>query len=172
MAKRLTVRKALHLAANVDELKPCPFCGGKAERLDFDFEEVNPNCGGSCIECTICQASGPVHFDRKENLCSSWNNRVGYSDALRKAARMNTDAAAQLKWVGQELAELCEATEDEETDDETTINFFRGRRYEAKAIRRSMLEIIRERIEDLNQSANDILDDDDLYPGEDIDGPL
>ena len=56
------------------DLKPCPFCGGEAARLDI--EEEGPNFGGSCIECARCGASGPVHFDRKENLESSWNDRA------------------------------------------------------------------------------------------------
>lgn len=48
-----------------DDLKPCPFCGGEAERLDLTDEA---NLGGSVICCKRCGASSPVHFDRKENL--------------------------------------------------------------------------------------------------------
>lgn len=55
-------------------LKSCPFCGGGAERVDI--EEEGDNFGGSCISCMRCGASSPVHFDRKENLESSWNDRV------------------------------------------------------------------------------------------------
>ncbi len=53
------------------DLLPCPFCGGAAERVD--------NCptkdGGSFIRCTQCDASTAIHFDRRENLYSSWNER-------------------------------------------------------------------------------------------------
>lgn len=61
-------------AMDGDELEPgqlrnCPFCGGIARRLDIDD-------GGSCIECSRCGASSPVHYDRKEHLHSSWNDRV------------------------------------------------------------------------------------------------
>jgi Lar family restriction alleviation protein len=59
------------------ELLPCPFCGGEAERIDFEDEEVEPdNIGGSCISCTQCHVSTAVVFDFKETLYSSWNERV------------------------------------------------------------------------------------------------
>jgi len=57
------------------DLKPCPFCGGKPERVDIE-ESGDPNFGGSCVCCQQCGASSPVHFDRKENLEDSWNRRV------------------------------------------------------------------------------------------------
>lgn len=55
------------------DLLPCPFCGGTAERIEI--EEPGDNFGGTCIGCRRCGACGPVHFDRKENLVSSWNDR-------------------------------------------------------------------------------------------------
>lgn len=55
------------------ELRPCPFCGGDPEEVTI--EDATENHGGSCIGCKRCGASGPVHFDRKENLYSSWNDR-------------------------------------------------------------------------------------------------
>ena len=57
-----------------EALKPCPFCGAPAARVDI--EDEGDNFGGSCIECTSCKASTALHFDRKENLYSSWNERV------------------------------------------------------------------------------------------------
>ena len=56
-----------------NELLPCPFCGGEAERIDFDEGE---NAGGSCISCKECNASGNVEFGYKENFVSNWNRRV------------------------------------------------------------------------------------------------
>lgn len=41
-----------------------------------DIEDEGDNFGGSCIECASCGASTALHFDRKENLYSSWNERV------------------------------------------------------------------------------------------------
>lgn len=52
----------------MSELLDCPFCGGTAERFDADD-------GGSAIQCSRCMASSPLHYDRKENLESSWNER-------------------------------------------------------------------------------------------------
>ncbi len=57
-------------------LKQCPFCGGEAERIDIPAEHDDiENAGASCIQCSRCVASTALHFDRKENLESSWNDR-------------------------------------------------------------------------------------------------
>lgn len=70
--------------AGHEDLKRCPFCGDAARRVDI--EDEGDNFGGSCIECTSCGASTALHFDRKENLYSSWNERAAdavhdYDDA-------------------------------------------------------------------------------------------
>lgn len=59
-----------------EALKPCPFCGSEARRIEFDGEVTDPNWGGSAIECTKCQASSHVEFGTKENLVSVWNSRA------------------------------------------------------------------------------------------------
>jgi Lar family restriction alleviation protein len=61
-----------------DKLLPCPFCGGEAERVDIEEGE---NAGGSCICCTVCQASGYIEFGRKDNFVSNWNRRAALSAA-------------------------------------------------------------------------------------------
>lgn len=71
-AKPGGLRKAIDRAQGAS-LKPCPFCGGQARREDL---EDAGNEGGSCIACTKCGAATAVHFDRKENLVSSWNDRI------------------------------------------------------------------------------------------------
>jgi len=63
------------------ELKPCPFCGGKAERFTLTEEDEPMNAGGDVITCTKCQASSHVEFGRKENLVSHWNTRFCPSSA-------------------------------------------------------------------------------------------
>ncbi len=55
-----------------EKLLPCPFCGGKAKRIDIEDGE---NAGGSCIACSECNASGNVEFGFKENFVSNWNRR-------------------------------------------------------------------------------------------------
>jgi len=61
------------------ELRPCPFCGADAERVDFeppDVDENDENFGGSCIQCKRCNASTAVVFGYKQTLYSSWNERA------------------------------------------------------------------------------------------------
>ena len=56
-------------------LRPCPFCGGEAYRIDIPAEDDIDNAGGSCIQCRTCAASSALYFDRKENMESDWNRR-------------------------------------------------------------------------------------------------
>ena len=68
------------------DLLDCPFCGGDAERVDNGptKEQVQHavswgedlDDGGSYIRCTTCDAATALHYDRKENLVSSWNRRA------------------------------------------------------------------------------------------------
>jgi Lar family restriction alleviation protein len=50
------------------ELKPCPFCGGKA-----DFEYADQDDGMGRCECTKC---GVGYFDDRESAIEKWNNRL------------------------------------------------------------------------------------------------
>lgn len=59
----------------MNDLKSCPFCGGKAEVIEFGVGSGD-NEGGSCVCCVDCQSSGPVEFGYKENYISIWNSRV------------------------------------------------------------------------------------------------
>lgn len=79
------------------DLVACPFCGGEARRVDFDDNELRDdgNFGGSVIECARCMASTAVCFDRKENLVSSWNERVMFkqgAETLNIVGRVLMDA--------------------------------------------------------------------------------
>lgn len=67
------------------ELKPCPFCGGEAQRLTIGENEPN-NAGGDVIHCTRCQASSRVEFGRKEHLVSAWNGRAETREAELRIA--------------------------------------------------------------------------------------
>ena len=80
------------------KLKPCPFCGGKAERrdnlavmptidsngADIGVEGVG---GGYWIECTECGAS-TKWFDPGRDAADvddAWNQRVGAADPLHRS---------------------------------------------------------------------------------------
>lgn len=58
------------------QLLPCPFCDGRAERIEVVEDDGFENIGGSAIECQKCRASSHVEFGRKENLVSAWNRRA------------------------------------------------------------------------------------------------
>ena len=80
------------------ELKPCPFCGGKAV-----FVTKSIGHGGGCaifdfeISCESCSAKAPkaygciefyfdqygevkVHKDEKQKAIEAWNRRTGDTD--------------------------------------------------------------------------------------------
>lgn len=50
------------------KLKPCPFCGGKAE-LFQDY------MGWYVIECTAC-GNGTLHFANSDGAVNAWNRRA------------------------------------------------------------------------------------------------
>ena len=67
------------------ELKPCPFCGGKARFSVVhspDYESPAPDEGGEYIECTNnrCRATTmlifPTMADAKPLLVGKWNSRI------------------------------------------------------------------------------------------------
>lgn len=104
------------------ELLPCPFCGGEAQRYDIDGRPFDTNVGGSGIECKSCHASTALHFDRKENLISSWNDRTASAatpmdarywkfrnvvenlvfDPIRRGGRAEAEILNQLKMMSEE----------------------------------------------------------------------
>ena len=56
---------------NEENLKPCPFCGGKAILSAYG---VNPSVFE--IECTGCGCYQHEH-DSKQNVIYTWNKRIG-----------------------------------------------------------------------------------------------
>lgn len=108
------------MTQNIEEarkLEPCPFCGEQAERVDIDEGE---NAGGSCICCTVCQASGNIEFGRKENFVSNWNRRstmktkspelwVKITAALRHAASGMADRLQQINAIDRAIAFISDA---------------------------------------------------------------
>ncbi|EAB7491320.1 restriction alleviation protein, Lar family [Salmonella enterica subsp. enterica serovar Muenchen] len=60
----------------IDEIKPCPFCGSKAEWMSHQFKGID--FGGYQIACTnpSCQATCRYSGQKQKSL-AAWNNRVG-----------------------------------------------------------------------------------------------
>ena len=60
-----------------EKLKPCPFCGGKAEKIAV---EEPSNVGGYVVQCSSCEASTRVWFPIKDSvdriLREAWNRRA------------------------------------------------------------------------------------------------
>ena len=50
------------------KLKPCPFCGGKAETYPYYFNEWYIGCGECSCDLGV--------FDTKEEAIEAWNKRV------------------------------------------------------------------------------------------------
>ena len=63
---------------NTNELKPCPFCGGKAEIHDcgeFDNESLNilynGESGAHCTQCNIAT----LPYPNEQEAIEAWNRR-------------------------------------------------------------------------------------------------
>jgi Lar family restriction alleviation protein len=58
----------------MDNLKPCPFCGGEA-KMWFNLETDNYE-----IECQKCFCDVQQHFGCKDEAIEAWNKRKGEGD--------------------------------------------------------------------------------------------
>lgn len=94
------------MSAVANELKPCPFCGGPAERIEIKEDDGFENRGGSVIECQQCHASSHVEFGRKENLVSAWNSRLAPANAFKGTVDGDTELQAATRHAGWALIEL------------------------------------------------------------------
>lgn len=70
----------------MDELKPCPFCGGKAEYKRTAIKTNGCWTDVVCVRCTICDSrTGRVLYNAKkhpnceeyEEAAEAWNKRIG-----------------------------------------------------------------------------------------------
>lgn len=52
------------------DVKPCPFCGGRAELIRYD----NGSCAVVCIQC---KSAGPEGYDEKYPI-KKWNERKNF----------------------------------------------------------------------------------------------
>lgn len=55
------------------ELKPCPFCGGKAKMIEHDFHKLEATWGVRCVECG---AQTNQFFTMRALATKAWNRRT------------------------------------------------------------------------------------------------
>jgi hypothetical protein len=85
------------------KLKPCPFCGGKA-----DFLIGSEGNGGEWhyVECIECQSSGPYvnyadhNIAIKDALSFAWDTRAIDPAAIREAALREAADVVHKWWFG------------------------------------------------------------------------
>uniref|UniRef100_A0A6M3J5B8 Putative restriction alleviation protein n=1 Tax=viral metagenome TaxID=1070528 RepID=A0A6M3J5B8_9ZZZZ len=69
-------RKIIDGDTTIEELKLCPFCGGKAS-----FQEIGAQRGRFCIRCHKCWAKSVFVDDYEKNIAiEQWNKRVDPQD--------------------------------------------------------------------------------------------
>lgn len=56
------------------ELKPCPFCGGKAELIRWSIWEGSEIT--DFVQCTECTADGKHFHDEPDKAIAAWNRRT------------------------------------------------------------------------------------------------
>ena len=58
----------------MNELKPCPFCGGEAILGTWrdEYRRLNP----SAVHCSVCHVETRI-YERKKEAIEAWNRRVG-----------------------------------------------------------------------------------------------
>ena len=57
----------------MSNLKPCPFCGGKAELINRKRYALPNEC---YVLCLNCGASSGADYDETKNVIKQWNTRV------------------------------------------------------------------------------------------------
>lgn len=57
---------------SLKELKPCPFCGGKAELINFNMDYGTVTVGCTNEECDITLGKG---YFSEEEAVRKWNQR-------------------------------------------------------------------------------------------------
>ena len=70
------------------KLKPCPFCGGKAEAVELDDEMMGEIL---CFRCDIGMSASAVG-----NLVKAWNTRIPPGEDTTPAGTAIVDAAKKL----------------------------------------------------------------------------
>lgn len=66
----------------IEELKPCPFCGGNAQEGFDDFHH------GGHVKCVECGVTGPVWSNDTQDAINAWNKRTSNTLIEEQAARI------------------------------------------------------------------------------------
>ena len=91
-----------------NELKPCPFCGGKAISLKDKYYHIYS------VACTECDA-GTNTYGVEQAAIYAWNNRVlppftpDELDAIRRMFRDRYPRARELPKIEQAIIDKCDA---------------------------------------------------------------
>ncbi len=75
----------------MDELKPCPFCGGKA------ILQSAPPQDNYFVSCRKCGATTMKYFPGKEEAAVMWNRRAAPENKLEKGQAMIQRAMREIK---------------------------------------------------------------------------
>ena len=76
----------------MNELKPCPFCGGEAKIMTHESyvpESWRSLVGVYGVVCTSCRAGGYQFWDTEEQAIAAWNRRAddaGYAACAAEIA--------------------------------------------------------------------------------------
>ena len=104
----------------MDELKPCPFCGGDAV-IRKDEERIKPfyvRCGN--INCKM--VVGTNYFATKEEAIEAWNRRASNTDVISKQvaidAVLELDASHRVSWKDA-VIDTIDALSEKRTDKRT-----------------------------------------------------
>lgn len=73
-------------------IKPCPFCGSKAELICFNIEYGTVTVGCTNQDCDITMGKG---FFSDEEAIEHWNRRVNESEIRAKAKAKAIDEFAE-----------------------------------------------------------------------------
>ena len=78
----------------MDELKPCPFCGGEAEYYS--------DCDMVKVHCSVCGANTSGWFDEPEEATADWNRRAVVGDkalTMERLKKMGNRQTPQWVWL-------------------------------------------------------------------------
>lgn len=78
----------------MNELKPCPFCGGEARIRDFTMVDLEPEIDVFCINC----GAQTFVYETKDDAIEAWNRRVEDSDIERLRKKVSALEKSNRNW--------------------------------------------------------------------------